>query len=547
MPLALVVVLVAGCAGDGEAWFVDEAAARGLRFEHRSGHVRRPLLPEITGAGAALADFDGDGDLDAYLVQSGSLYEGAPAGPGSRLFLNQNGRFEPVGDGHGADLGYGMGATVGDYDNDGDVDLYVTNVGANVLLRNDGAGRFEDVTAVAGVGDPGWSTAAAFLDLDGDTHLDLFVVNYINWSIDSEINCYLGSVRTYCPPTNYRAPAKDRLYRNNGDGTFADVTDASGIGGTFGNGFGLVGADFHADGLTDLFIANDMMPDQLWINRGDLRFEEQGAFWGSAVDKHGAPKAGMGVAAADVDDDGDSDVMVVNIEGQTDSFFRNEGTYFRDATGEMGLGLTGRHTRWGVVLADFDNDGWLDLFEANGMVGTEAGAAGLVFDEPNSLYRGTPEGRFVEVMPQGGVAAPLVHTSRGVALGDVDDDGGLDLLVVNRDGPAHLLMNRVAGRGNWIRFRVALAVPDRDAYGATLSALVGDRRVHRDVRPEGSYLSASDPRIHIGIGSETEVRDVVVRWPRAAGEDIVFEAFGTFAGGQTVELRRGQGQRVAMD
>ena len=534
---------LSGCAGDdAEApWFAEEAKARGLDFVHVSGFAGRPLLPEITGSGGALADVDGDGDLDAYLVQAGSLHPGeASSQPGNRLFLNDGGRFVEATNANGADdAGYGMGVAAGDYDGDGDVDLYVTNVGPNTLYRNDGSGRFEEVAAAAGVDDPAWSTSAVFADFDADGDLDLFATNYIHWAVESELNCYSGSVLTYCPPQNYDAPAQDRLYRNNGDGTFTDVSAASGISRVFGNGFGVVGADFNDDGRTDLFIANDQMVDQLWLNQGGLRFEEAAALWGCAVDEHGLAKAGMGVAAADVDDDGDTDVMVTNITGQTDSFFRNEGVYFSDATGELGLALTGRYTRWGVVLADFDNDGRLDLYEANGMVGTEALTKGLDFDEPNVFFRGAEGGRFEEVRPQGGVHPPLEHTSRGVAVGDVDNDGGLDLLVVNRDGPAYLLMNQAPNRGNWVRFRVLLDDPVRDAHGATVSALVGATRVYRDVRPEGSYLASSEPIAHFGLGSETEVRDVRVRWPGSPSEET--EAFGSFAAGQTAVLRRNGG------
>ena len=546
-------LLAASCSNDrpeapdaatAPAWFKDEAAARGIDFRHISGFRERPLLPEITGSGAALADFDGDGDLDAYLVQSGSLYPDA-APVGNRLYFNRgDGRFDEAPGANGAaDSGYGMGVAAGDYDNDGDVDIYVTNVGRNALFRNDGGGRFEDVTDAAGVADPRWSTGAAFVDFDLDGDLDLYVVNYINWSVESEIKCYVGNALTYCPPANYNAPAVDRLYRNEGDGTFVDISVESGVAFRFGNGFGVVSADYDNDGQADVFVANDMMQDMLWMNLGDLQFKDEATLRGTAVDEHGIAKAGMGVAAADIDNDADVDVMVVNLEGQTDSFFRNQGTYFRDSTAELGLGLTGKYTRFGVALADFDNDGRLDLYEANGKVSSPSPTAGNVFDEPNVLMRGAALGRFEPVLPEGGVSPPLEHTSRGLAVGDVDGDGGLDLLVVNRDAPAYLLMNRTANRGNWIRFRGVLADVDRDAYGATVAATVGATRVYRNIQPDGSYLSYSEPRVHFGLGGETGIAEVTVRWPGAA----VDEAFGDFAANQTVLLRQGGGSRQGVD
>ncbi len=535
---------MAGCSdggsGAGAPWFADEAAPRGLDFRHVSGFEGRHLMPEIVGGGAALADVDGDGDLDAYLVQSGSLHRPGSDQGRNRLYLNDGtGNFAFAADAGADDPGYGMGVAAGDYDNDGDVDFYVTNYGPNVLLRNDGAGRFENVTATAGVADPGWSTAAAFLDLDGDGDLDLMVVNYLNWSADREIECYSpNGFKTYCPPANYNAPARDRLYRNNGDGTFTDITEAAGVGTAFGNGLGALGADFDADGRTDLFVANDMMVNQLWVNRGDLKFADEAMFRGCGVDEHGTAKAGMGVAAGDVDDDGDADLLVVNLQGQTDSFFRNEGAWFEDATEEVGLGaVSGRYTRFGVVLADFDNDGRLDIYQANGRVDRGEGvlAENDEFAEPNVLYRGGANGRFVEVLPLGGTAAPLVRTSRGLAIGDVDDDGGLDLLVVNRDAAPYLLMNRAPNRGNWVRFRVRLA-SGRDAHGAMVAAEFGGKRLTRAVRPEGSYLASSDPRVHFGLGDTASVQDAKVLWPSGAAE-----TFGGFEAGATHDLREGAG------
>ena len=529
-----------GARGTARPWFVDEAQLRGLDFDHRSGYAGRPLLPQIVGGGAALADLDGDGDLDAYLVQSGwSLDGGLEAqrtAPGNRLYRNVGGGwFEPAS--AAADRGYGMGVAAGDYDNDGDIDLYVTNVGPNALLRNDG-GTFESVAASAGVDDPGWGTAAAFLDLDADGDLDLFVVNYMHWSVPVEKDCRSRGEPTYCSPTTYAAPAADRLFRNDGDGSFTDVTAAAGIDQAYGNGLGVAAADFDGDGLTDLFVANDKTVNQLWLNRGGLVFDNVAAAWGCAMDEHGIAKAGMGVGAADVDNDGDADLLVVNLKGETDSFFRNEGGYFVDATAQVGLGAgSRRYTRFGVALADFDNDGWLDLYEANGSVDGQADAPQDAFAEPNTLYRGVRADaslRFVPVQPEGGVADALVHTSRAVAVGDVDDDGGMDLLVVNRDAPPYLLMNR-AVRGNWVRFRV-LEHNRGDAYGAAVFATVGGARMRRDVQVAASYLAANDPRVHFGLSDASWARDVTVHWPGGA-----VETFGDFAAGAVHSLRRGAG------
>ena len=523
-----------------DAWFSEEAAIRGITFHHQTGFAGRHLLPEIVGSGAALADFDGDGDLDAYLVQSGSLYDLEPGveQPTNRLYINRgDGTFEEADNAHGADdQGYGMGVAVGDYDNDGDIDLFVTNVGPNALYRNDGHGNFEDVSTQSGLNDPGWGTAAAFVDLDGDRDLDLFHANYINWSEAAELQCFISGVPTYCPPQNYQSAAVDRLFRNNGDGSFTDISLEVGLNRAFGNGFGVVTGDFDRDGNIDIFVANDMMVNQLWLNRGSFQFDEEAMLRGVAVDEYGVAKAGMGVASGDIDDDGDIDLLVVNLQGQTDSFFRNEGDYFADATSALGLASSSRrYTRWGVVLTDFDNDGRLDLYEANGRVDPSTAYTNDLRAEPNVLFRGTSNGKFVEIDPKGGTKQPLIHSSRGTAVGDVDNDGGLDLLVVNRDGPTYLLMNRVPNRGNWIRFKVS-SREGRDAYGALVTAMVGTNEINRRVQPEGSYLDSNDPRVHFGLGNEPQIRKVEVLWP--SGE---IEAFGDFDAGYTVHLREGEG------
>ena len=531
----------------GTVWFEDEAALKGLEFQHRSGFDGRYLFPEIMGGGAALADVDGDGDLDAYLVQSGRVEGPGGESNANKLFLNDGrGFFTAVPDDGAGDRGYGMGVTTGDYDNDGDVDLYVTNLGRNTLLRNDGTGRFSDETALAGVGDSGWGTAAAFLDLDQDGDLDLFVVNYVAWTLATAKECYAVNTRTYCGPAAADA-APDRLYRNNGDGTFTEISLAAGLGTAFGAGLGIVGSDFDGDGRIDVFVANDSMVNQLWMNRtprgGDPRFVDEAFLRGCALDDHGTAKAGMGVAAEDLDDDGDPDILVMNMEKQTDSYFRNESDHFVDRTSAVGLGVTSRrYTRFGVALTDFDNDGDLDLFEANGRVDHTPELVGRddVFAEPNVLYE-HGDGRFELVEPDGGMLERLVHTSRGVAIGDVDDDGGIDLLVVNKDGPAYLLMNRVAERGNWVRFRV-LTASGRDAHGALVSGTVGGKPRQRRVQTAGSYLAANDPQVHFGLGQHEGIGGVRVRWP--TGE---VELFGDFEAGAVVALRFGSGQVLEED
>jgi len=551
----LCILLITGCTPSEEIdnlspWFSEVAMASGIDFVHHSGYDGRPMMPEMMGGGVALADIDRDNDLDLYLVQSGRVDRSLPAEQSANvLYLNRgNGHFEKVTDAAGAgDRGYGMGVAAADYDNDGDVDLYVTNLEANVLLQNDGSGRFTDVTDFAGVGDTSWSTAATFLDLDNDGDLDLFVVNYLHWSKNIEQECYgKAFFVTYCGPTVYEAPAMDRLYRNNGDGTFTDVTELAGMNVAFGNGLGTVGADFNSDGLIDVFVANDTLVNQLWINEGGLRFKEQCFEWSCAMDSGGIAKAGMGVAAADVDDDADSDLLVVNLVRQSDSFFRNEGTYFVDATSQVGISpVSVRHTRFGVTFADFDNDGRLDLYEVNGRVEMQEPAQGDGFAEPNALLQGSMTDKglsFEEVKPRGGTFPVLVHTSRGLAVGDVDNDGGLDLVITNRDAAPYLLMNTVAnddpgkarGQGNWIRFRVSTGI--RDAYGATVSATVGSTRTYRDVQPSASYLASSDPRVHFGLANAITARDVRVRWPGG-----VEEMFGDFYAGTTHELIAGQG------
>ncbi len=527
-------------AADGPSWFEEVAQQSGLVFEWRSGFRDRRYMPEITGGGAALFDMDGDGDLDAYLVQAGSLVEPKQIQPPNQLFRNiGDGAFENVTDGSGADdRGYGMGVACGDYDNDGDVDLYVTNVGPNVLLRNEGDGRFTDVTDQAGVGHSGWGSSAAFVDYDHDGDLDLYVCNYLNWSVATEVECFNAmGAPDYCLPQNYNTPAMDVLYRNNGDGTFADFTEQAGLNQTFGTGLGVVCGDFNSDGWIDIFVANDGMPDQLWVNQSDGTFRDEGLFAGCAIDQDGEPKAGMGVTAADIDDDGDLDLLVCNLATQSDSYFINEGGYFTDSTARMGLGAVSRpFTRFGIAWIDFDHDGDLDLYQVNGGVARDS----MVFSddpyaEPNLLFQGLGGGRFKEFRPRGGTGELLVATGRAAAFGDIDADGAVDVLVVNRDAKAHLLRNIVPNRGNWISFRV-IEEHGRDALGATVRLTLGNRRITRDVRAAYSFLASNDPKVHVGLGEHDGVTDVSVRWI-----DGGIESFGDFGANQVVTLHRGDG------
>jgi hypothetical protein len=523
-------------------WFEEISAAAGIDFICESGHQDRLLFPEIMPGGVALFDLEGDGDLDIYLVQAGSFIEPGTPRSRNRLFRNEGGaKFVDVSDGSGADdRGYGMGATAGDYDNDGDVDLYVTNLEANALLRNDGDGTFTDVTTESGTGNSSWGVSAAFLDYDVDGDLDLYVANYVGWLLAGEIDCYnsFGSL-DYCLPTNYNTPAMDALLRNNGDGTFSDVSTAAGLNAKLGNGLGVACGDFDGNGRLDVFVANDTNMNQLWLNQGDGTFVDEALLRGCALDEHGATKAGMGVASADLNDDGNLDLLVVNLVNQSDSFFRNEGGYFADRTAVAGLGTGSRpFTRFGTGLVDFNNDGYLDLYQACGMVQLSAEPpTGDPFAEGNLLFKGGPGGRFEEVSPQAGVAENLVFTSRGAAFGDLDNDGGIDVVVSNRDARTQLFHNVVDDRGNWITFDVRQQ-HGRQALGASVTASVGSRRVRRDVRPAYSYAVANDPRVHFGLGENARAVDVRVQWV-----DGDVEAFGDFEAGGVVVLERGKGTR----
>lgn len=526
-----------------DPWFEETARAASMTFEHRSGHKDRCLFPEIMGGGACLIDYDADGFLDVYLVQSGALVGEAAGRGGNVLYHNRgDGTFDDVtaSAGVGGTAGYGMGCTVGDVDGDTRPDLYITNVGPNILYRNRGDGTFEDVTKRAGVGDPSWSTSATFLDYDGDHDLDLFIANYVSWSIGHELACTTsGGKPDYCHPRNYNAPAADVLYRNNGDGTFADVSAEAGLSAADGTGLGVVAGDFNLDGRTDLYVANDGMPNQLWINRGGGRFSDEALLSGAAVNVYGKAEAGMGLQAVDADYDGDLDLFITHLREEKNTLYVNRGGahQFDDGTAASGLGAPSLpYTGFGLAMADYNNDGLLDCFVANGRVrnvGRQRDPKDP-YAEENLLFEGVAPGRFKEFALTGGTREPLIATSRGLAAGDLDNDGDVDLVVVNRDGPVHLLRNVAGAKRSWVMFRV-LDERGGDALGAMVTITAGGRRQTRLVHPNYGYCSSNDPRAHFGLGDAGSVEEVSVRWA-----DGMVDAIGGRKAGEVHVIRRGQ-------
>jgi len=504
-------------------WLENKATQLNIDFEWVSGDTGTFNMPEIIGGGAALLDYDLDGDLDVYFIQGG--YLDSDTTESNRLFRNDEMVFTDVTTISGTgDTGYGMGVTTGDFDNDGFTDMYITNVGKNVLLRNNGDGTFANVTDQASVGDIGWGASASFADFDADGDLDLYVVNYLMWEHGLKIDCYNAKgTRDYCSPTNYMAPETDVLYRNNGDGTFTNVTQSAGLGTKIGTGLGILTNDYTGDRLIDIFVANDGMADQLWENNGDWTFTDVAPLRGCALDNEGKAKAGMGVTTQDFDSDGDLDILVCNLFGESDSLYRNDGEFFTDITASKGIRTSTRHaTRFGLGWVDFNNDGLLDLYEANGGV-QQIGMPTTddPFAETNYLLQGKSNGweRIAGVVNTG------IHTSRAAIFGDLNNDGGIDVVVVNKDAPAYVLMNVHPNRANSVIFNV-LNAEGSPAVGAMLSANLGTSIITKPVQSTWSYMAANDPRIHIGLGNHDALQDVTIRWI-----DGTTTSYGSFSRG----------------
>jgi hypothetical protein len=543
-------------------WFVDRAQATGLDFVHFNGLSGSFYQPEIMAPGVGLFDYDNDGDLDVYLVQGqmlgpGKTLSGAllkPVGPlplRGRLYRNdlqvhsdgtRTLHFTDVTEQSGIDAhGYGMGVATGDFNNDGCVDLYLTNFGPNQLFRNNCDGTFTDVSRESGTDDSGWGVSAAFVDVDRDGWLDLFVGNYLIYSVDRHITCFGESgLPDYCPPERFR-PQPSRLYRNNRNGTFTDVTADAGLAGAFGPALGVATADFNGDGWIDIFVANDQQENQLWINQRDGTFKNLALLSGTALSESGAVKANMGVDAGDFDNDGDEDLIIAELAGQGSTLYVNDGTgLFEEGSARAGVRLvTLPYTGFGVGWFDYDNDGWLDILAVNGLVIQNLDALRpdnpFPLQQPNLLLRNLGSGKFEDVTGRAGAVFKLSEVSRGAAFGDIDNDGDVDVVVGNDAGPVRLLINQLGNRHHWLGLRLVGADGKRDMLGARVAIFRSDGlTLWRRARADGSYASANDPRVVVGLGSSTAVPRIQVIWPSGRVEewtDVPVDRYTTFREG----------------
>ncbi len=528
--------------------FIDRAAEAGLRFSYFNGMSGQFYFPEMLPGGVALVDYDNDGDLDVYFAQGRMLPEGKSLGDAlvppaadalplkGRLYRNDLDaskgtatlRFADVTNASGIDApGYGMGVAAGDVDNDGCVDLYLTNLGPNQLFRNNCDGTFSDVSRASGTDDPGWSVSGSFLDYDRDGWLDLYVGNYVQWDIKSDRPCTgLTGRRDYCTPKVY-VPQPDRLYRNRRNGTFEDVTAKALVGGPFGPALGVVAADFDRDGWLDIYVTNDGTENLLWMNQQNGTFKNTGLLAGAALSGEGKAEASMGVDAGDFDNDGDEDLYMTHLPAEGNNLYVNNGSaMFEDlsapsALGPLSLGYSGFGTSW----IDYDNDGWLDLLAVNGAIeavkGRPAGAP-FPYDERKLLFRNLRNGRFEDVTSRGGSAFGASEVSRGAAFGDIDNDGDTDVVVSNLHAPARLLINQSGSGGHWLGVRlVGGGGRGRDMLGATVEIVRGDGvTLRRRVRADGSYASANDPRVIVGLEKATAVSRARVIWPDGRTEEF---------------------------
>ena len=513
--------------------FADVAVAAGLL----DGYSATPVpdmqyLPETVGAGLALIDYDDDGLLDVFLVGAGRTW-GDSEGRTHGLFRNMGGlRFANVSKHLGiGSTGWGQGVCAGDFDSDGRADLFVTHWGPDVLLRNFGEAGFRDEAAERGVtgGTSRWSTGCSFFDFDADGDLDLFVAHYVNFDEESTPlpgqapQCEWKGVPIPCGPRGLEAESMS-LFENDGNGNFEDVSESSGIQTEKRyHGLGVLASDFDNDGWTDVFVACDSTANLLFRNLGDGSFEEIGLVSGSAYNEDGHEQAGMGVAAADYDGDGRLDLFVTNFADDANSIYRNRGDgFFLDSSVLAGVATETRFVGWGAEFLDIDRDGWPDLFAANGHVApsVDRASAGGTFAQPTLLFWNRGDGIFHSISESAGPGIAEARPSRGAAAGDLDNDGDIELVVANMDGPPSLLRNRAEAPGNWLSVR-AVSRAGGDAIGARVEVLAGNRKLVGEVRSGGSYLSQSDFRLHFGLG-DAQSAGIRVRWPDGT-EDAVLE------------------------
>ena len=503
-------------------------SSSGINFRHLNGRSPEYYLPETTGAGCAFLDYDNDGWMDVYLVNSGrcDFYDPKPPLRNALYHNNRDGTFTDVTEKAGVPgTGYGMGVAVGDYDGDGFPDLYVTQYGRSILYHNNGNGTFTDVTEKAGVGAPGWASSAVWFDYDNDGRLDLFVCRFVDF--DKSKNKFCGNEKTldryYCIPRVYPG-THSWLFHNNGDGTFTDVSKGSGIASVLGKAWGVVATDINNDGWTDLFVANDTAPNFLFLNKNG-KFQEIGLESGVGYSQDGQARSGMGVDAADFDQDGWQDLFVANVDQEMYSIYRNNrDATFDDMAGPLGIGSATRlMSGWGVKFFDYDNDGDLDLLVANGHPDDkiEAHSSRVKYREPLLLFH--REGKSFRAMgPAAGAAFVESYAARGMAIGDFDNDGAVDVLVAVNDGPPLLLKNNAAAGNHWLGVRLVGKKCNPDAIGARITWHAGDWTRTRLKTGGGSYLSSHDPRDVLGVGNRGKIDKLEIRWPQPSGKVETF-------------------------
>ena len=525
--IALAFVVLAQAPFEGFPGFKDVATEAGLTLMNVSGEGTNDYILEANGNGAAFFDYDNDGDLDVLVTNGSTLKHFKDGGdPVAALYENNSGVFRNrTAEAGLRTRGWAFGVCVADYDNDGYSDFYVTAYGPNLLFRNNGDGTFEERASAAGVADPHWGTNCAFGDYDRDGDVDLYVANYVAFDATSRPrDClYMGTLKVFCGPTGLTGEA-DVLYSNNGNGTFSDVTLKAGVKEPNYYGFGVVFSDFDNDGWPDIYVANDSVPNLLFRNNRDGTFEEMGLISGTSLNLFGKAQAGMGVAVGDYDANGLFDIYVTNFSEDTNTLYRNLGKLiFSDVTAESGASSASRpNVGWGTGFADFDNDGWLDLFVANGHVYPDADQLKGVsrYLQPKELYRNLGNGRFAEISSRVAGDLSIPRPSRGVAFGDYDNDGDIDVLVVNANSRPSLYRNDGGNRKSWIGFRLIGATSNHDAIGARVEIEAGGRTQIGEVRSGGSYLSHNDMRVHFGVGSAQRVDRIRIRWPNGTTETL---------------------------